>query len=57
MDKKILSFFTFGLLLIVIGAIGKLLKWNQANIILALGLVFETLAILMIAWNKIRKNG
>ncbi len=56
MDKKILSFFTFGFLLIIIGSIGKILKWNQASIILATGLVFETLAFLLFAWKKIKKN-
>lgn len=56
MSKKVISFFTFGFLLIIIGAIGKILKWNQASVILATGLVFETLAILIMAWNKIKKN-
>jgi len=57
MSKKVISFFSFGFLLIVIGAIGKFLKWNQATTILATGLVFETVAILILAWNKINKNG
>lgn len=56
MSKKIISFFTFGFLLIIVGAIGKILKWEQASVILATGLVFETLAILLLAWNKIKKN-
>ncbi len=56
MSKKVISFFTFGFLLIIIGAIGKILKWNQASVILATGLVFEALAILIMAWNKIKKN-
>jgi len=56
MDKKIISFFSFGFLLLVIGLIGKILKWNQANIILATGLVFETVAVLLFAWKKITKN-
>lgn len=56
MNKKVISFFSFGFILIIIGAIGKILKWNQASVILATGLVFEALAILIMAWNKIKKN-
>jgi len=56
MNKKVISIFSFGFLLIIVGAIGKILKWNQASVILATGLVFETLAILILAWNKINKN-
>ena len=56
MSKKVISFFSFGFLLIIIGSIGKILKWDQASVILATGLVFETLAILLFAWNKIKKN-
>lgn len=55
-NKKVISYFTFGVLLIIIGAIGKILKWEQASILIATGLVFETLAILLLAWNKIKKN-
>jgi len=55
-NKKVISFFTFGVLLIIIGAIGKILKWEQASILIATGLVFETLAILLLAWNKIKKS-
>ncbi len=54
MNKKVISFFSFGFLLIVIGAIGKIFKCNQANIILATGLVFETVAVLLFAWIKIK---
>ncbi|NOQ91267.1 MAG: hypothetical protein GQ552_00965 [Flavobacteriaceae bacterium] len=56
MNKKVISFFSFGFLLIVVGAIGKIFKWEQASIILATGLVFETIAVLIFAWNKIKKN-
>ncbi len=55
-DTKIISVFTFGFLLIVIGVIGRFIKWNQAEIILATGLVFETVAVLMFAWKKIRRQ-
>ncbi len=56
MNKKVISFFTFGFLLIVVGALGKIFKWEQSSIILATGLVFETIAILIFAWNKIKNN-
>ena len=56
MNKKVISIFSFGFLLIVIGSIGKILKWDQASVILATGLVFEAFAILIFAWNKIKKN-
>ena len=56
MNKKVISIFSFGFLLIIVGAIGKILKWNQASVILATGLVFEAFAILIFAWNKIKKN-
>mgnify|MGYP001150588322 CR=1 FL=1 len=56
MSKRVISFFSFGFLLIVVGAIGKILKWEQATVILATGLVFETIAIIILAWGKINKN-
>lgn len=55
MSKRAISFFSFGFFLIIIGAIGKILKWEQATMILAMGLVFETIAILLYAWSKIKK--
>lgn len=55
MSKRVISFFSFGVLLIIIGAIGKFFNWEQATIFLAIGLVFETMAILIFAWNKIKK--
>ncbi len=56
MSKKVIPFFSFGFFLIIIGAIGKILKWEQATVILAMGLVFETIAILLYAWNKLKNN-
>lgn len=53
--KKIISFFTFGLFLIVVGAISKLFDWEQSNLIIAIGLLFELLAGLFFVWNKIKK--
>ena len=55
MSKKVISFFSFGILLIIIGAIGEFLNWEQATIFLATGLTFETMAVLIFAWNKIKK--
>jgi GldL N-terminal domain len=57
MNKKVISFFSFGFLLIIFGAIGKFFNWDQATVILATGLVFESIAILIFAWNKIKNNG
>jgi len=55
MNKKIISFFTFGLFLIIIGAIGKLFQWQQAMILIGVGLTFESLALILFAWNQIKK--
>lgn len=53
-SKKVISIFTFGVFLIVAGAILKIADNPQANIILALGLVFELFAALLFIWNKIK---
>ena len=55
-SKKVISFFTFGVFLIVAGAILKISKNPQASLILAIGLIFETIAIILYAWNKINKK-
>lgn len=55
MKKKAISFFTFGLLLIIIGAIGKFFQWDQSMIFIAIGLTFESLAIIIFAWNHLKK--
>ena len=55
MNKRIISLFTFGLLLIIVGAVGNFLDWDQAAIILALGLTFESFALILFAWNRIKK--
>ena len=55
MNNKIVSFFTFGLVLIIIGAIGKFYEWQQAMILIATGLTFETLALIIFAWNRLKK--
>jgi len=55
MNKKIILLFTFGLLLIIIGVIGRVFKWSQAMTFIALGLTFESLALIIFAWNHIKK--
>ncbi len=55
MKKKAISFFTFGLLLIIIGAIGKFFQWDQSMLFIAIGLTFESLAIIIFAWNHLKK--
>ena len=55
-SKKVISFFTFGVFLIIAGAILKISKNPQANLILATGLVFESIAIILYAWDKIKKK-
>ncbi len=47
--------FTFGIILIIAGAIGKLFNWDQASIIIAIGLTFESFALILFAWNRIKK--
>jgi hypothetical protein len=57
MSKKVITLFTFGVFLILIGALGKVLQWPQASVLLATGLTFESAAIILFAWNKLKKNG
>lgn len=54
-SKKVTSLFTFGVFLIIAGAILKIANYPQANVILATGLMFELLAALIFIWNKIKK--
>jgi FtsH-binding integral membrane protein len=53
--KKVISFFTFGVFLIIVGAITNLFNWNQANLILAIGFVFELFALLLFIYQKLKK--
>jgi len=53
--KQVISLFTFGVFLIIAGAITKITNWPQANLLLAIGLVFELLAALLFIWKKIKK--
>jgi len=54
-SKRVISLFTFGIFLIIIGAIAKIIKWPQGNLLLAIGLVFELLAALLFIWKKLKK--
>jgi len=54
-SRKLISLFTFGIFLIIVGAISKLFDWEQANLVIAIGLLFELLAGLLFSWNKIKK--
>ncbi len=54
-SSKVISLFTFGIFLIITGAISKLFDWEQANLVIAVGLLFELLAALLFSWNKIKK--
>jgi hypothetical protein len=47
--------FTFGLFLILTGAVSTFFNWSQSNLLMAIGLVFELLATLLYLWNKIKK--
>lgn len=53
--KRIISFFTFGVILLLIGIVLNFIGNTQANLIMAIGLVFELLALLLFLWNKLRK--
>ncbi|WP_372792638.1 gliding motility protein GldL [Lutibacter sp.] len=53
--KKVISLFTFGVFLILVGAISKLFNWSQSNLIMAIGLVFEILAALLFIWKKLKQ--
>jgi len=54
-SKRVISLFTFGIFLILVGAISKFFNWSQSNLLMALGLVFELLAALLFIWDKVRK--
>ena len=55
MFKNILPLFSFGILLIAIGAIGALFDWNRSMIFLGMGLTMESLALVLFAWKRLKK--
>jgi len=56
MTNKVVSFFSFGLFLLLVGAVSKFFNWSQANLVMAIGLVFELLAALLFAWKKVNNK-
>ncbi|MHB1147200.1 MAG: hypothetical protein ACYC01_06335 [Lutibacter sp.] len=56
MANKVVTFFTFGIFLLLAGAISKLFHWSQSNFLMAFGLVFELLAALLFAWKKVNNK-
>jgi len=56
MNKNIISLFSFGLVLIVIGGIGVFFDWEQAMVFIGLGLSFESLALLVFAWKRLKNK-
>ena len=56
MSNRVLSFFSFGILLILIGAIGTFFEWEQAMLLIGMGLTMESLALIIFAWNRIKKR-
>jgi Kef-type K+ transport system membrane component KefB len=55
MNKNVISLFTFGLVLILIGGIGSFFNWNQAMIFIGTGLTMESLALIIFAWKRLKK--
>ncbi len=56
MNKKIISLFSFGLVLITIGGVGSFFEWKQSMVFIGLGLTFESLALLVFAWNRLKNK-
>lgn len=56
MKKRIFSYITFGLLLLVLGIIGTFLNWGQAKVFIGMGFIFELLALFIFAWNKVKNR-
>ena len=53
---RVISFFSFGLLLILIGGVGSFFDWSQATLFIGMRLTMESLALILFAWNKIRNR-
>jgi hypothetical protein len=56
MDKKMISLFTFGLLLMTVGGIGSFFDWEKSMIFIGLGLTLESFALLLFAWKRIKNK-
>ena len=55
MQKNMFSLFTFGILLIVIGAVGSFFEWSRSMIFIGIGLTMESLALVLFAWKRLKK--
>lgn len=53
-SKKIISIFTFGIFLVIVGAVSKIMKWHQGDLLMAIGILFELLALLLFLWRKLK---
>ena len=56
MNRRVISLFSFGILLIVIGAVGSFFEWPQSMLFIGMGLTLESLALIIFAWNKIKNR-
>lgn len=56
MKNRVFSLFSFGVLLILIGAIGSFFEWEKAMLFIGMGLTMESLALILFAWNKIKNR-
>ncbi len=56
MNSRVISLFSFGILLIIIGALGSFFDWSQSMLFIGLGLTLESLALIIFAWKKIKNR-
>jgi len=56
MNSRVISLFSFGILLIIIGAVGSFFEWPQSMLFIGMGLTLESLALIIFAWNKIKNR-
>jgi hypothetical protein len=56
MNKTAKSSFTFGMFLVITGITGHFFDWEQAQIIILLGLVFEFFAAMVYIWGKLKQK-
>ncbi len=56
MSKKVISIFSFGFVLILIGVVLQLVGNSQSYTVMGLGFLFELIAVMYFAWNKIKES-
>lgn len=56
MDDKIKSALSFGILLILVGIIGRYLHWKQGNTLIFMGLLFEFYALGRLIWKQYKNK-